>query len=158
MLKRKAENLTPHHESWVCTMDMGFQGGLRLEDTFSLVNGQEFGSQIEVLRATSSRFAINLAKKDSYSHLDCWLNASQTRGFAVGQGGELINVFSAFSVGDNARGILDFAKSQYGALHINCFAGRLETLYRVNGFEEKSRMTNWSGAPNPDVVFMQWRR
>ncbi len=138
-------------------MDMCFQG-LRLQDRFSKVSGLEFSSLVQTLRYTSARFALNLQQMECYENMDCWHNREMSRGFAVTACGQLVNVFSASSVGDNGRGILDFAKSRYPSLRINCYAGRLEALYRDNGFEEISRAANWMGAPNPDVVFMQWQR
>lgn len=130
---------------------------LDLQDIFSPVSGLEFHAHVHCLRATSARFS-NLSLKPSYGDFDCWLNTYGTRGFAVGRDGELTNVFSVYSFGDNARGILDFAKIQYDELHLNCFSGRLEAMYRDQGFQVRQRVANWHGQHNPDVVYMSWRR
>lgn len=125
---------------------------------FSLCPPAQFKMRIDMLRENNARFALGLDPKADYRDYDCWLDPHGQTGFAVGHDNELTNVFSCGSTPGQGSEAVAFAKANYSALHLNCFAGPVEKFYLRHGFIESRRELNWEGASQPDIVYMHYRR
>lgn len=120
------------------------------------VSAETFKKIIVRVVALGGHYANNIDVKQSYEAFDCFTSTDQLSGFAVSKKTrELVNVFSLEK--GRGRELLEVATSTFSDLKLDCFDGKLTSLYSEAGFQEISRDKNWT-AGEPDVVFMQFNK
>lgn len=131
-------------------MDVTVVNALRIQ--FHRVSAQDFAQTVQTLVAQDTFFRENLDIKDSYDLCDCWLDANSMAGYAVTPENELINVFCRLS--RQGSQVVRHALDNYDGLHLNCYAGYLESFYAAHGFKTIVYTPNWDEG-RPDVVIMR---
>lgn len=129
----------------------------RLSSVFAKVAPPFFQRNLQILLDEKPSLKTDLEILEDYDRAECWMAQHGRAGFAVTNDRELINVFSRVA-GEGLRAI-ESAKANYDYLHLNCYEGRIENLYKDAGFREVSREKNWfdtPGNPMPQVVYMTW--
>lgn len=125
-----------------------------LSPEFERVSADEFAQLILDITSGDDFLRENLSIFDDYNGFQCWVTTDRQSGYAVTPTAELVNVFSLCSNGAN---VVTHATDNHEDLHLNCFAGFLETFYAQYGFTPLERVPNWTEG-KPDVVIMQYSK
>ncbi|MFN3827621.1 MAG: hypothetical protein ACK4NR_08365 [Micavibrio sp.] len=123
---------------------------------FNRVAPSHFKGAVKRSLRASSYHSENITLQQSYRNNECWLSPSSKSGFAVTPDHELISVFSC--VNGDGRKMMNFIKSKYDHLHLNCFNTTfLRSFYEKHGFKIIRKEANWQ-AGGPDILFMEYKK